>query len=396
MADQEICPDSTDYTKSVGKVTITARADIGVDWVLTPGEEASVEVLGQDLNWKSDRMMIIDCTGICGISGPTASISSGPMKQRQFNHWVAEKPVFVDPPHDDDEVPGSRPPPAEPVEYFWRTEAGQYCAGNNMDVTEAVVGDAYRHQCYEKCVVNAPCEGDGCFCDGLLQGYDDADCQALCLDKDACMLTCEALDDCYGIDMHTTKNRCFLNRMTAGEEDKGSCQEYITNGQLTKFATYDFYYKQTSTGRRMDTPAPARSLLPQKDSGASWDEILRFNNITFSTGGQFKACFCDPDTLGDAYCKSEKDYKIEIGTIHVSGVSCLIENPKFQRGTCVEQFHGGLRCYSGTAPTLTIPAAAQVQATIQHAAVDDEPNDVISAFCLYGPEEETRENPLCD
>ena len=42
--------------------------------------------------------------------------------------------------------------------------------------------------------------------------------------------------------------------------------------------------------------------------------------------------------------------EVEIGTVHVSGVSCLIEEPKFQRGVCVEQYHGGMRCYKTVAP----------------------------------------------
>merc|ERR1712072_1514725 len=63
-------------------------------------------------------------------------------------------------------------------------------------------------------------------------------------------------------------------------------------------------------------------------------------------GGKFKACFCDYETLAAGkYCKTASDYKIEIGTVHVSGVSCLVEESKFQRCTCVEQFYNGLRCY---------------------------------------------------
>ena len=97
-------------------------------------------------------------------------------------------------------------------------------------------------------------------------------------------------------------------------------------------------------------------MLPAIDQGKSWNQILRFNDISFKTGGKFKACFCDPDTLAAGkYCKAAADYKIDIGTIHVSGVSCLVEDTKFQRGTCVEQFHGGLRCYPGAAPALTVP-----------------------------------------
>lgn len=111
------------------------------------------------------------------------------------------------------------------------------------------------------------------------------------------------------------------------------------------------------------------------------------------TGGYLKACFCDPQTLSTATCRSKSDYKVEarvrslrlsvsarsfcssklvagvgahaaslfvyvnartasfshsqirtfpfvlpaiscceVGIVHVSGVSCLISDPKLQRG----------------------------------------------------------------
>ena len=96
------------------------------------------------------------------------------------------------------------------------------------------------------------------------------------------------------------------------------------------------------------------------------------------------------------------DYKIDIGTIHVSGVSCLVEDPKFQRGTCVEQFqhipgtHGGLRCYPGAAPTITVPVVPEKVVPNEDAAAPAPFNPALSSFCLYGPEEETRDDPLCN
>merc|ERR1719197_1633467 len=217
-----------------------------------------------------------------------------------------------------------------------------------------------RHQCFSKCSGPTMCVGDDCFCSGLMQGYDTADSSALCLDETACKNVCAGLDDCFGIDMHTSLPRCFLNRMTPAPTDTMSCEEYVVNGKLTPFPTYKLVYKQKSERRTTATApeASSRSLLPAIDQGKSWDQILRFNEISFKTGGKFKACFCDPDTLAPGkYCKMASDYKIEVGTIHVSGVSCLAEDAKFQRGTCKAQFYGGLRCYPGAAPVLTVPAA---------------------------------------
>merc|ERR1712216_917706 len=67
--------------------------------------------------------------------------------------------------------------------------------------------------------------------------------------------------------------------------------------------------------------------------------------VQFKSGGTFKLCFCDASLTKDGVCMTEKDYKIEVGTIHASGVSCLIADPKLQRVSCTPQAHGGLRCY---------------------------------------------------
>jgi len=331
---------------------------------------------------------------------------TGPKSQMQFNHWVAVMPDFDDPPSDDYEVPGSYVAPVKPAKVYWRYVEKSYCAGNNMDIL--AIPDVKRHQCFDKCAGGTTCVGDDCFCTGLMQGYDTKDSSALCLDETGCKNACAGLDDCFGFDMHNSLPRCFLNRMTPAATDTMSCEEYVVNGKLTPFPTYKLVYKQhTPTTRRAEAApseeAATRSLLPAIDQGKSWNQILRFNDISFKTGGKFKACFCDPDTLAAGkYCKKAADYKIDIGTIHVSGVSCLVEDPKFQRGTCVEQFqhipgtHGGLRCYPGAAPTITVPVVPEKVVPNEDAAAPAPFNPALSSFCLYGPEEETRDDPLCN
>jgi hypothetical protein len=387
------CGETADFDSKVGEVTITNRPSIGNNWIASPGMEASVEVVGANLEWKTDRIMMIDCTGICGVSGP-----SGGAEQGTFNNLVAVRPTFEDPPHDDLEGAYTAPAATDDAEVFWRSNTGHYCPGNNMDITEITAGDANRHQCYKKCVTDAPCVGADCNCDGLLQGYDGPDSQALCLTEIQCKVVCEKVEGCYGIDMHNGANRCFLNGVEKGMEDSGSCEEYITNGQLTKLADYDFFYKQRAAGRRATeaSASPERKLLAAVDVGTSWDEILRFQTGAPETGGQYKVCFCDRDTLASGqFCKKASDYKIDIGTYHVSGVSCLIADPKFQRGTCVEQYWGGLRCYMGAVPTLTVPVPATQQLVPQNAPAGAALDQELSAYCLYGPEEETRDDPMC-
>jgi hypothetical protein len=139
--------------------------------------------------------------------------------------------------------------------------------------------------------------------------------------------------------------------------------------------------------------APTRRLLPAADLGFSWDKLLRFRNITFKSGGTFKLCFCDSTILGSrSVCSSERDYKIEVGTIHASGVSCLIANPRLQRVSCENQRWGGLRCYSFmNAPTPPPPLIGLTE----YQSSDTVTVSSISANCLFMPEEEARNDPMC-
>jgi len=60
---------------NLGKITVTAKPVVGVDYVVTPGEKASIEVTGTDLDVMKDRIMVIDCYGTCGVSEPSPSAS---------------------------------------------------------------------------------------------------------------------------------------------------------------------------------------------------------------------------------------------------------------------------------------------------------------------------------
>jgi len=434
------CTNTTDFTKTVGTITLAGRADIGNDWVLTPSAGVgtdyvpvqSLEVTGENMDWKMDRVMLVECTGTCGVSGPAASVRSlvgvgspGIPSQAAFNAWIAENDK-MDPPAEDDyeEKEKGGPGAAKPDwEYQFK---GKYCPGNNMDVTtpDMIGAGVAQHQCYHKCVTNAPCDAskEDCFCDGLFPGYDDEDSGALCLDQPTCLEYCGSLPDCFGIDMHKDMPRCFLNSIEKGPEDEKSCMEYVGEFNTMSTYNYDFIFKYdvfVALSRRLEAKperAPVRNLQSMEpvDQGVSWNEILRFKGLAFASGGKFKACFCDKETLplGSA-CSTAADYKVDIGTVHVSGVSCLIEEPKFQRGICVSQYHGGMRCYKNVAPELTVPTPPPPGAspTPQPTQPGSPPSPtpiptpyptpppsvptVISTFCFYGPEEETRSDPMC-
>merc|ERR1719224_301416 len=78
-----VCVTATGYAALVGDITVTQRATIGWTYVLDPEETGSVEIISQaqtctttscknskKLNWKKDRIMILDCKATCGISNP--------------------------------------------------------------------------------------------------------------------------------------------------------------------------------------------------------------------------------------------------------------------------------------------------------------------------------------
>merc|ERR1719240_1240864 len=92
--------------------------------------------------------------------------------------------------------------------------------------------------------------------------------------------------------MNKEKNRCFLNAEP--------CAEVIEADQLVPDKDYDLFVKMTDdNSRRLQargktfTKKLVRQLLAAEDPGISWDSMYRFKDITFSSGGEFKLCFCD-------------------------------------------------------------------------------------------------------
>jgi hypothetical protein len=159
------CTNTTDFTQTVGTITLSKRADIGNDWVLTPSAGVgtdyvpvqSLEVTGTNMDWTKDRVMLVECTGTCGVSGPAASVRSlvgvgspGIPSQAAFNAWVAMNDM-MDPPAED-ELPESAAPVGPAPTVIWDARfTGKYCPGNNMDVTTAdmIGAGVAQHQCYK-------------------------------------------------------------------------------------------------------------------------------------------------------------------------------------------------------------------------------------------------------
>lgn len=201
-----------------------------------------------------------------------------------------------------------------------------HIAGNDLSAGD--LGDDAAHQCSAKCTDN---QAEGC------SGYvaSDETSNALCVPEAQCREICSGLSSCYGIDMSTGGDRCYLNRK--GEATDG-CQAQYQGNTLGSSLAYKFLVKDGSYGRRLQEDT--------RGYGLSDDEVLRFQPVSFTTGGSYKVCFCDSSLLpaGQEHCLAESDYDIHAGDLVVSGVSCLLAKEDFRRRTCYSMFHGGLAC----------------------------------------------------
>jgi hypothetical protein len=400
------CTDVEDFTSILSTMTVTERVHLRRgDWVIGAGKRRpdcrdddlldevddlsfSLEITGQGLDWRRDRMLILDCGVSCGDPDliPTDAIEKpvyhgvpSPSVEafNVFHAWTS----FIDRPANDAE--------RIPFEYIapntYGTIAEVYCPGRNFD--KYTLGHHAAHLCYKKCIVEAPCDSDDCFCEGLNDGQDGLDSEALCLSEALCRATCDRLDDCVGIDMHGERPRCYLNRGGWDEDDElqyaeaaegwDRCSFGVVEKQLAIDMEYKFVFvynqavisafadmhederpKFTLNRMLADLPAGRRLLghedvrehcyqAEEGDQGYSWGNLLRFKPIELSSGGRFRVCFCD-HTLTDAEeCKKAEDYSLDLGFVHASGVSCFLDQDRFKRDRhCVSQFHGGQRCYA--------------------------------------------------
>jgi hypothetical protein len=366
------CTDPHDFDTPVGKVTVTARAHIGAEYVVEPSTKTTIEVAGSGLMtdvggipFSSDRIMIVDCDGKCGYSNPSSSVTLE--EGMTWHDLMPTNPLSHDPPHDMPPNPSYNPDHIAsafahgPCPYV--SVYNVYCPGDNyVAAGKEIVYEGFKrkvseHLCYNKCIAST-CEGDDCFCEGAYAGYDGPTSNAFCADADLCKMLCDNDDTCRSIDMSTDRTRCFLN--VAGPEQ---CEYDPHTSSATKSKSdigYALHFKQVDQceARRMSTAKPSgRALMETMDFEYSHSKLLRYNGITFTTGGSFKACFCDATLLkpGET-CSSPADYSVEVGEVQASGISCLLKDATYSRKTCYEMKpHGGLRCYDGEGPDTEAP-----------------------------------------
>jgi hypothetical protein len=362
--------------KNVGEIFVTQKADLGVDFVVAPDATVSIEITGEDLSSAGDRIMVIDCYGSCGITKASAYALIG-------------EPVpanaFIDRPS----LPTAPADLVVPMSTYktYNKLAGKYCAGNLAATPDTNMAG---HRCFKKCFEDAPCEGDSCFCDGYIPGYDTEDSDSICLERQQCEWLCELTPGCHSVDMHKTLNRCFLNTDSCDVDTAIPTADYDL---LVKAPTDDNTRRLLARGRSLTT-AQVRELLAAKDPGISWEKVLRYRDVKITSAGKYKLCFCDSDLLDGALCRTPADYSIEIGTVHATGLQCLLSNPKMTRGTCLSQYFGGLRCYDEAVPDITVPT--------QYLGIPDPSGQtwdslttMMMGFCQYAPAEDAAVFPFC-
>jgi hypothetical protein len=325
------------FTEVAGELIVTRRVDTGKNYVLDPDSsemgQASVEITGTDLDHRKDRIMVVNCQDTCGRADASEyAYAATPWPEVvAVNTKDYSGDVTVEEPYT--------------VDGLYTTIEDRYCRGHNLgspSTTELVKTNL----CYDKC--KDGCTGDACFCGGYYQGFDTEESTALCLPQVECEHLCTLLGDaCWGVDMHKTNPRCFLNGPVGG-----GCQDQVQALTPGEGLGYDTSYNllQKSAGapaRKLSTAhinwaASARGELVLKP-GVSTTYNLRFTDLSFSSSGTFKVCFCDHESA-DGDCDKASDFLIEVGKVHVSGVHCLLTVPKLRATKCYEQYYGGLSC----------------------------------------------------
>jgi hypothetical protein len=331
----------------VGALAVTARVDLGWTYIFDPNVAGSVEISGRGLNYQKDRMLIADCSATCGYASAvkTAVLSGAPSSLKVVNSFVALNDLLD---MEYTETTGlSEPLPTSAMKFVRVSSA--YCKGNNLAQAD-VKPNVWANSCYSKC---KDCAGPSCAteCAGYSPMVDGADSQALCVSEEMCRSLCSSTQTCFGIDMYKYGPRCYLN--IEGSPANGCKKQYESAG-LGVSAAYDFLAKDAAVGTKSIT-------IPESISSS---EVLRFSPVSFtrstSGAGKFKVCFCDSALLSGEACLSEADYSLEVGELYVSGVSCLLADPKYRRGTCYPMYHGGLACSETLSlpPMTTMPASA--------------------------------------
>jgi len=289
-------------TIKAGELHVTTNVDVGRQYLVDPRDGQSVEVTGSSLR-TTDRLTVLNCSSHCGDTGALITLAPVTGAASPATHSVTMHP--------------------------YTTVSSRYCFAGNLD------GPA-EHRCYHKCV------GGGAGCSGYNRGADSEGSQALCVDADTCRTLCSADEACWGIDVHGSTDRCYLN--------SAACAVQVSEGTLGVDPAYSLLIKDSLEYTLTGVPAGV-------DMGFSTATKLRFAPLQLP-GGRYKVCFCDSAATGGD-CSTADNFQVEVGELVVTGVMPAVKRESLRSSRCEEQWHGGLSCggYSVTQPSLRASAA---------------------------------------
>jgi hypothetical protein len=366
----------------VAKVIVTPRVRLA-DYVQSPKQAASFEIASSapggllDGCFSAHRVYVTYAGGVCGKGDPVRGLDlaaaadpeTTPADTAKISTWARWPPLpRVDKPGAGGvgryaNVPDLLRYPtgwqgiarsARGLDYQenhtltndYKVTPDGFCP-TNLPVAE-LPAQFQVHACHKKCSLERALTAE---CLGYLSGADPDDTDILCADEEMCQYICTAVDSCVSIDMHKDLPRCYLNAAKQCADDYVS-PVYIEGPiEFVNHTKFDLQKKVTRVVEGVDP----------RDTGYSYSNLLRFAPITFPTGGEYTLCFCDA-TASASSCSTIGDYNVRVGTVHVSGVGCLLSDKNLARATCVPQFQGGaasLRCMDGPEipPAPDIPPA---------------------------------------
>jgi hypothetical protein len=126
---------ATEVAMNLGTVFVTQKADLGVSYVVTPSEPASIELTGVGFT-SGDRIMVIDCFGTCGFT--------------EGSTYVSEPTYAVLPTMDRPSMPEFEtvyPDKSAATFTYGEPIVGKYCPGNMLPVVEDTLHEG--HLCYK-------------------------------------------------------------------------------------------------------------------------------------------------------------------------------------------------------------------------------------------------------
>ena len=160
------------------------------------------EITSNEFGKSSDRVMVIDCDGECGVSDPAPDVQvptdfDVSSNDDRISMWKNFEPLHSDGYIENYNVTAD-------TYVVWK---GTYCPSMNIPVQDHTLHPYHStHQCWRKCH-KEDCVGPNCHCDGYWQNVHGPETSVLCLSKEMCMEACSALGDyCKSVDMYVTRH----------------------------------------------------------------------------------------------------------------------------------------------------------------------------------------------